>query len=237
MRLSRLLFIPLLLLSAGAWADTNLALTCWNAKPPAAKPSSCPQGWTWQIPKLNSMVITQGGSWRQITSPLSAEPITVCKANVSVGSARASCPAASVAYLAPCNVAGQTPCVAPPKPPVVYTDGTATVTWTNPTTDTNGKPIAISALEIFRGTKADGSNLAHYSGVGAVNAVIYNDIHLTEGPWCYALKAYGPITPPATKGEPSEMSNVGCKTVVAPKDPDPEPLAQIPNPPVITKVE
>lgn len=204
----RLLLLPLALVCASALADTNLAMTCWDANPPAVRPSSCPQGWTWRAPKLNSMVITQGGSWRQITQPLASEPITLCKANVLVGTARATCPAASIVYLPPCNAAGLS-CTVTPPPVDEPIDNTATVDWTNPTLDTGGQPVGqLLANTLYRGVKTDGSDQAKYRDLPVSTTFV--DLLLAPGTWCYSVSATNAAGPSA------KSTPVGCKVIKKP---------------------
>lgn len=87
---------------------------------------------------------------------------------------------------------------------------TATVVWTNPTTYTDGSPLLageITASTVYRGTKADGSDLSMYKTLGPASSYIDT---ITPGTWCYAITV-------TAKGAESDKSNVACKTALQPK--------------------
>lgn len=193
-------------------AETNLALTCGS--PGTAVPASCSAGWTWQAPTAGSVIKTQGGSWKLFTVPPSADVITLCSADIPRNSAQSVCPIAKMIF-----ATGDKASTGP----------AAVVAWTNPTAyvTQSGQPApgtpTIVELDLYRGTKADGSDLALYLPMKIVGPLItsYTDTKLTPGQWCYALKAIDANT------QISDMSRVACKTIdpiaVPPVDP-PKPI-------------
>lgn len=214
-----------------AHADTNLALECFSSTPATVKPTSCPQGWTWHTPGQGAVVITQTGSWRIFNVPPTTDAIAICTANVSPGTASTGCPKANVVYQAGCNAAGQSCTALPPTPPLPTSPrptpsapvaSSVTINWLPPTQNADGSALTdLAGWNIYRGHKADGSDLVAFSGFGNIGAVSYVDATVTPGAtWCYALTALN-----KAKVE-SDKSNVACKTI------DPAPVAATwPNPP------
>jgi hypothetical protein len=85
--------------------------------------------------------------------------------------------------------------------------GRADVSWTAPTTDVNGATLVnpLTAFTVYRGTKADGSDLVKLATT-AGTAAAYADSALPFGTWCYAVTASN------AAGE-SDKSAVACKTI------------------------
>lgn len=169
-----------------AHADTNLALTC-GVHP--TRPTTCPEGWTWQTPVKNSTVVTQGGSWRTFTvPPNTTDVLTLCASDILPGAPRGGCP--KIIYGVGCNAHSYS--CGPPG------DTTATVEWHN-----NSDDVVTNTL--WRGTRADGSDLVAYKTLPVF--VTFADRNLTPGMWCYAVTALNDA------GE-SPKSNVACKAIV-----------------------
>jgi hypothetical protein len=84
--------------------------------------------------------------------------------------------------------------------------GSATLTWTAPTTNTNGTPVTpISGYTIYYGTSA--SSLTQTVVVSDSTTTSYAITGLASGTWYFAVAA------DATDGTQSAMSNVGSKTI------------------------
>lgn len=98
-----------------------------------------------------------------------------------------------------------TPTTPPPSTPAP-TNNTATLTWTAPTTNTNGSALTnLAGYEIHYGTTAGAlTNTINIPNPGATTYVVTN---LTAGTWYFAMSAY------TNTGLASPMSNVGSKTI------------------------
>lgn len=186
---------------AHATPTNNLALTCKIAS------GKCSAGWTWQKPVAGLSVITQGGSWRDWTPTNTSDVITLCSSAIEPGTARSSCKV--IFFAISCNASGQTCNTTPPDVPV---DTTANITWTNPTDS------VLIGNTLYRGSKADGSDLVAYKDLPVSSS--FTDTNLTPGTWCYALKAIN-------DAGPSVMSNVKCKVIVAPEKIVPGPVSNV----------
>jgi len=85
------------------------------------------------------------------------------------------------------------------------TSGTATLSWSPPTANTNGTPLTpLSGYTIFYGTSA--THLTHSIFVSGANTVSYEIKGLTAGTWYFAVAA------DAKDGTQSAMSALGSKT-------------------------
>lgn len=84
--------------------------------------------------------------------------------------------------------------------------GTATLSWTAPTTNTNGTPITdLAGYRIEYGTTS--SDLRQTVTIGSPSATSYTISNLSSGTWYFAIMAY------STDGTQSSLSNVVSKTV------------------------
>jgi hypothetical protein len=88
----------------------------------------------------------------------------------------------------------------------VFAD-TNTLTWVNPTLDTTGKPVTLKSNKIYRGTKADGTDLALVATLTAP-ATSWQDANRGPGTDCYAVTAVADLE--------SAKSAVACKTIAKP---------------------
>lgn len=70
-----------------------------------------------------------------------------------------------------------------------------------------GAPSNTSGYNIYRGAKSDGSDLVYLAQV-KVPALTYNDVGVTPGVHCYAVKRVTTVTD-------ITFSNVRCKTTLA----------------------
>lgn len=95
---------------------------------------------------------------------------------------------------------------------------TATITWTQPTTNTDGSAIAVGEITwntVYKGVKPDGTDLIFLKVIPATTTYVDT---IGVGTWCYAVTA--------TSAVEGAKSNVVCKTV----------LPKVPGPPRITTV-
>lgn len=86
------------------------------------------------------------------------------------------------------------------------TNNSATLTWTPPTTNTNGSALTdLAGYEIHYGTSPGAlTNTINIANPGATTYVVTN---LTAGTWYFAMSAY------TNTGLASPLSNVGSKTI------------------------
>jgi hypothetical protein len=85
------------------------------------------------------------------------------------------------------------------------TTGSAALSWTAPTTDTNGSPVTtLTGYTIFYGTSE--SALTHSVSVSGASTTTYTITGLVSGTWYFAVAA------DASDGTQSAMSNIGSKT-------------------------
>ena len=84
--------------------------------------------------------------------------------------------------------------------------GSADISWTPPTTNTNGSTLTdLAGYDIYYGTSASSlTQKVQVSNVGLTNYVISG---LTSGTWYFAVAAY------TTSGAQSSLSNVASKTI------------------------
>ena len=100
-----------------------------------------------------------------------------------------------------------TPAPTPPPPTTpAPTNNSATLTWTAPTTNTNGSALTnLAGYEIHYGTNP--SSLTNTITIANPGATTYVVTNLTTGTWYFAMSAY------TNTGLASPMSNVGSKTI------------------------
>ncbi|MGH8211473.1 MAG: putative Ig domain-containing protein [Steroidobacteraceae bacterium] len=84
--------------------------------------------------------------------------------------------------------------------------GSATLSWTPPTTNTDGTAITnLAGYHIYYGTNSNAmTQVVNVANVGVTDYVLQS---LTTGTWYFAVKAY------TTSGEESQLSNVASKTI------------------------
>jgi hypothetical protein len=84
--------------------------------------------------------------------------------------------------------------------------GTATVSWSPPTENTDGSPLAnLAGFEIYYGTSQAG--LTRIVQVAGSTMTSYTVTGLTSGTWYFAVSAYN------SSGMESSLSNIGSKTI------------------------
>jgi hypothetical protein len=83
--------------------------------------------------------------------------------------------------------------------------GSATLSWTPPTTNTNGTSVSLAGYRIYYGTSA--SNLSRTVQVANAGLTRYVLSDLSAGTWYFAVRAY------ASNGSESANSNTGSKTI------------------------
>jgi hypothetical protein len=83
--------------------------------------------------------------------------------------------------------------------------GSATLSWTPPTTNTNGSSVSLAGYRIYYGTSA--SNLSRTVQVANAGLTRYVLSDLSAGTWYFAVRAY------SSNGSESANSNTGSKTV------------------------
>jgi hypothetical protein len=85
-------------------------------------------------------------------------------------------------------------------------NGTATLSWSAPTLNTNGTPLTeLNGYTIFYGTSA--TNLTHSVIISGVTTLSYQITGLSTGTWYFAVAA------DATDGTQSAQSSLGSKTI------------------------
>jgi Fibronectin type III domain len=86
------------------------------------------------------------------------------------------------------------------------TIGTATLSWTAPTDNSNGSPITdLAGYNIYYGT--DPSNLTESISVAGASTTTYVVTGLSSGTYYFAVAAYN------SEGVDSDLSNIGQKTI------------------------
>jgi hypothetical protein len=83
--------------------------------------------------------------------------------------------------------------------------GSATLSWTPPTTNTNGTSVSLAGYRIYYGTSA--SNLSRTVQVANAGLTRYVLSDLSAGTWYFAVRAY------SSTGSESANSNTGSKTI------------------------
>jgi hypothetical protein len=84
-------------------------------------------------------------------------------------------------------------------------NGTATLSWSPPTTNLDGTPVTpIAGYTIYYGTSA--TALTHTAAVSGAGTTTYTVTHLTAGTWYFAVSAN------AVDGTISPQSSIGSKT-------------------------
>lgn len=146
-------------------------------------------------------------------SPTSSSVATSPPATASAPPATASSTTSSTP--APQSTAPTTPTTPTTPPPTTPTpppttpaptNNSATLTWTAPTTNTNGSALTnLAGYEIHYGTNPSAlNNTITIANPGATTYVVTS---LTTGTWYFAMSAY------TNTGLASPMSNVGSKTI------------------------
>jgi hypothetical protein len=86
------------------------------------------------------------------------------------------------------------------------TSGTASLSWAQPTEDTNGAPLTtLTGYTVFYGTSE--SSLTQSVTVSGASTTSYTVTGLAAGTWYFAVAA------DAADGTQSAMSNIGSKTI------------------------
>lgn len=112
---------------------------------------------------------------------------------------------------------------------VAAADTTATLTWVNATTYTDGSPFtSLCCTNIYRAPSATASSVFLTQTKGAI--VAYVDTGLTPGTYCYTLQTISS----ATGDLPSAVTVPVCKTIVATTPP---PTTKTANPPSAAAVK
>jgi hypothetical protein len=85
-------------------------------------------------------------------------------------------------------------------------NGTATLSWRAPTTNTDGTPVTpLSGYTIYYGTSQ--AALTHSISVGGATTTSFEISGLAPGTWYFAIAA------DAADGRQSAKSNIGSKTI------------------------
>ena len=91
-------------------------------------------------------------------------------------------------------------------PPSVSGKGAATLTWTAPTTNTDGSALTdLAGFHIYFGTSA--GSLSNTINIASPSTLMHVVSNLGTGTWYFAIAAY------TNTGLESTMSNVGAKTI------------------------
>lgn len=98
------------------------------------------------------------------------------------------------------------PTTPPPTTPPPASKGTATLTWSAPTTNTNGSALTdLAGYSIHYGTSA--GSLTNTINIQNPGTTTYTVTNLSAGTWYFAISAY------TNTGMDSALSNVGSKTI------------------------
>lgn len=90
--------------------------------------------------------------------------------------------------------------------PASAKQGSATLTWTAPTENSNGSALTdLSGYHVYYGTSA--SSLTNVINITSPSTVTYVVTGLGTGTWYFAVAAY------TNTGIDSAMSNIGSKTI------------------------
>jgi len=90
--------------------------------------------------------------------------------------------------------------------PAATTTGTATLTWSVPTLNTDGSSLSdLAGFHIYYGTSQ--SAMTQMVAVANAAATTYQVTNLAAGTWYFAITAY------STAGTESAKSNIGNKTI------------------------
>lgn len=91
-------------------------------------------------------------------------------------------------------------------PPVSAKQGSATLTWTAPTQNSNGTALTdLAGYHIYYGTSA--GSLSNEVNIPSPSTLTYVVSNLGTGTWYFAIAAY------TNTGLEGAMSNVGTKTI------------------------
>lgn len=143
----RLLLAITLLLAGSVMADVNLAVTCPAAKDGAAR-ADCPAV-SYQKPTASTLVRDMGtNTWRLFGSLLPADKIEVCASEALAGSL--SDPSTGLPCTRWVSMFVSELSVAVP----VTGQNTINVSWTPPTTNTDGSPVNLTGFRLYWGTVA-----------------------------------------------------------------------------------
>lgn len=112
-------------------------------------------------------------------------------------------------------------------PPVWNPTINNTLSWIQPTQNSDGSPVVpgeLTANTVYRGTKSDGSDLV-LAIVLTPAMTSYIDASIAAGKWCYAVSATGSftVTGSGVVAKEGAKSNVLCVTKIAPPPPAPNP--------------
>jgi hypothetical protein len=156
---------------------------------------------------LLASMLTACGSGGESAAPVASANETVTAAPVGGGY---QAPAQSAAQAPVTPVAqipvAQTPVATTPAPGATKTTGSATLSWTPPTENTDGSSLAnLAGYRIYYGTKADA--LTQSIQITNPGLTAYTVGNLDSGTYYFAIAAY---TVNGIEGEPSK---VGSKTM------------------------
>lgn len=176
---------------SGTPPTTDLAGTAYTFTPQASDPSGSALSFSVQNkPAWASFSIATGGL---SGTPTTANVGTYSNIVISVSDGTHS------AALAPFSINVTQP-AAPPPP------ATATLTWTAPTTNTDGSAVTnLAGYHIYYGTSP--SSLTTVIDVGNPATTSYTVNNLSSGTWYFAVNAY------TTGGVDSALSNTGTKSI------------------------
>ncbi len=87
----------------------------------------------------------------------------------------------------------------------VVATGRATLSWTPPTTNSDGSPVSLSGYRVVYGTSS--SNLSQSVSITDPTAATYTISNLATGTWFFGVKATD------TAQNESDVSNVASKTI------------------------
>jgi hypothetical protein len=176
---------------SGSPATTDIAGTAYAFTPQASDPSGGALSFSVQNkPAWASFSIATGGL---SGTPTTADVGTYSNIVISVSDGTNS------AALAPFSIN-----VTQPAPP--STPATATLSWTAPTTNTDGSAVTdLAGYHIYYGTSP--SSLSAVIDVANPATTNYTVSNLTSGTWYFAVNAY------TTGGADSALSNTGTKSI------------------------
>lgn len=149
-----------------------------------------------------------GGSGSNASSPSASATSTAPSATGTSGSTSGStsAPTSSSGSGSTPPPSSPPPSSPPPSNPPTSSTGSATLTWTAPTQDTNGSALTnLAGYYIYYGTSV--GSLSNKVSIASPGTLTYTVSGLGLGTWYFAIAAY------TNTGVQSSLSNVGSKTI------------------------
>jgi hypothetical protein len=112
---------------------------------------------------------------------------------------------ASTVYTLSCTGGGGTTSQSTTVTVTASSNGTANLSWSAPTTNTDGTPVGLTGYHIYYGTTQGA--MTQSIAVSGATTTSYEITGLTSGTWYFAVAA------DASDGTESAQSNIGSKSI------------------------